>query len=196
MWPGAAWRRCAISRAKAVRPSVWSEGLTGQLQATLAHRPGGLGQLAMNWTVPLLKVALSVRPPLSAATLRRRLLTLGYIWKRFRYGLAHDPEREKKRKIRRQIRALPAQAALLAQDERDLLLFPRLRAGWAPRGQPEPVPISGHNARRTVFGALHLRTGHALFLDLCTFRIAKIGQILLFPLKALVFSHPTALPQV
>jgi hypothetical protein len=26
------------------------------------------------------------------------------------------------------------------------------------------VPISGQNARRTVFGSLNLRTGHALFL--------------------------------
>jgi transposase len=53
---------------------------------------------------------------------------------------------------------------LLAQDETDLLLLPPLRAGWARRGQPAPVPLSGQNARRTVFGSLNLRTGHALFL--------------------------------
>ena len=54
--------------------------------------------------------------------------------------------------------------ALLALDETDLLLLPPLRAGWARRGQPAPVPISGQNARRTVFGSLNLRTGHARFL--------------------------------
>ena len=54
--------------------------------------------------------------------------------------------------------------ALLAQDETDLLLLPPLRAGWARRGQPAPVAISGQNARRTVFGSLNLRTGHALWL--------------------------------
>ena len=54
--------------------------------------------------------------------------------------------------------------ALLALDETDLLLLPPLRAGWARRGQPAPVPISGQNARRTVFGSLNLRTGHVLFL--------------------------------
>jgi hypothetical protein len=53
---------------------------------------------------------------------------------------------------------------LLALDETDLLLLPPLRAGWARRGQPAPVPISGQNARRTVFGCLNWRTGHALFL--------------------------------
>ncbi len=71
----------------------------------------------------------------------------------------------KKRRLRRQIRALPPQTALLAEDETDILLFPPLRAGWALRGQPAEVPISGKNARRTVFGALHLRTGQLLCLD-------------------------------
>jgi DDE superfamily endonuclease len=72
--------------------------------------------------------------------------------------------KRKKRSLRRQIRALPARTVLLALDETDLLLLPPLRAGWAVRGQPAPVPISGRNARRTVFGSLNLRTGHALFL--------------------------------
>ena len=53
----------------------------------------------------------------------------------------------------------------MAEDETDILLLPVLRAGWALRGRPAPVPISGQNARRTVFGALHLRTGHWLSLD-------------------------------
>jgi hypothetical protein len=53
---------------------------------------------------------------------------------------------------------------VLAQDETDLLLLPPLRAGWARRGQPFDVPISGRNARRVVFGAMNLRTGSRLFL--------------------------------
>jgi hypothetical protein len=53
---------------------------------------------------------------------------------------------------------------LLAEDETDLLLFPPLRAGWALRGRPREIPISGKNARRVVFGAMNLRTGHRLFL--------------------------------
>jgi DDE superfamily endonuclease len=52
----------------------------------------------------------------------------------------------------------------LAQDETDLLLFPPLRAGWSRRGQPREIPISGRNARRVVFGAMNVRTGHRLFL--------------------------------
>ena len=57
---------------------------------------------------------------------------------------------------------------LLAPDKTDWLLLPPRRAGWARRGQPAPVPISGQNAPRTVFGRLNLRTGHALFLARAT----------------------------
>jgi len=55
-------------------------------------------------------------------------------------------------------------AVQLAEDETDLRLFPPLRCGWALRGQPAPVPISGSNAKRVLFGALNLRTGHRVFL--------------------------------
>lgn len=53
---------------------------------------------------------------------------------------------------------------LLVEDETDLLLFPPLRAGWALRGRPREVPISGQNARRVVFGAMNLCTGRRWFL--------------------------------
>ena len=53
---------------------------------------------------------------------------------------------------------------VLAEDETDLLLFPPLRAAWFPRGQPLRVVLCGRNARRVVFGAMNLRTGHRLFL--------------------------------
>jgi transposase len=53
----------------------------------------------------------------------------------------------------------------LAEDETDVLLFPPLRAGWALSGQPAPVLLSGYNARRTIFGALNLRTGRMLCLE-------------------------------
>jgi hypothetical protein len=53
---------------------------------------------------------------------------------------------------------------VLAQDETDLLWLPPLRAGWAKRGQPFDIPISGRNARRVIFGTLNLRTGSRLLL--------------------------------
>ena len=53
---------------------------------------------------------------------------------------------------------------VLAEDETDLLLFPPLRGCWSPRGQPKRVILCGRNARRTVFGAMNLRTGWRLFV--------------------------------
>src|SRR3954467_3449597 len=70
----------------------------------------------------------------------------------------------KKRRIRRQIRALPRRSVALAQDESDLLLFPPLRGTWAKRGEAAKVWLSGRNARRVIFGAMNLRTGTRLFV--------------------------------
>jgi transposase len=62
-------------------------------------------------------------------------------------------------------------------DETDVLLFPPLRAAWAKRGQQARVWLSGRNARRVIFGAINLRTGHLVLLcrekqyaaDFCAF---------------------------
>src|SRR3954452_18818107 len=70
----------------------------------------------------------------------------------------------KKRRIRRQVRALPRRSVVLAEDETDLLLFPPLRAAWSKRGEAARGWLSGRNARRTIFGAMNLRTGTRLFL--------------------------------
>jgi hypothetical protein len=74
------------------------------------------------------------------------------------------PRVRKKRRIRRQIRALPGRSVVLAEDEADLLLFPPLRAAWSKRGEPARVWLSGRNARRVIFGAMNLRTGTRIFV--------------------------------
>lgn len=71
-------------------------------------------------------------------------------------------KKRKKRHILRQIARLPRRSVLNAQDETDILLLPVLRATWGQKGEPVPVPISGRNARRVVFGALNLRTGRRI----------------------------------
>jgi hypothetical protein len=53
---------------------------------------------------------------------------------------------------------------VLAQDETDLRLFPPLRAARSKRGEVARVWLSGHNARRVIFGAMNLRTGTRLFV--------------------------------
>jgi hypothetical protein len=53
---------------------------------------------------------------------------------------------------------------VLAEDETDLRLFPPLRCGWAVKGAPAKVMISGANAKRVLFGSINVWTGHRLFL--------------------------------
>jgi hypothetical protein len=88
------------------------------------------------------------------------------------------PKQRKKRRLLQQIQALAPGAELLAQDETDLLLFPPLRAGWAAGGQPARVLISGHNARRVIFGSLHLRRGHMLCLEQARKRVEDFQEFL------------------
>jgi transposase len=66
----------------------------------------------------------------------------------------------------------------LAEDETDLTLLPYLRAGWFRRGEPAKVAISGSNARRTMFGALHLRSGRFLYLEQTRKRAEEFQEFL------------------
>jgi hypothetical protein len=57
---------------------------------------------------------------------------------------------------------MPAGAALLMEDETILRLFPVLRRAWSLRGEQARVPITGQNAKRVLFAAINLRTGHRI----------------------------------
>jgi transposase len=68
------------------------------LEALLAVSPQDLGYPHVCWTVPLLREVLEIATEqrVSEHTLRRVLKRLDYMWKRPRYDLLPDPEREKK----------------------------------------------------------------------------------------------------
>lgn len=62
----------------------------------------------------------------------------------------------------RRLKGMPARAVLLFEDETILRLLPELRRAWSLRGAQAPVPITGENAKRILFGSLNPRTGHRL----------------------------------
>lgn len=68
------------------------------LEVLLAASPQELGYPHTSWTVPLLGEVLEIATEqrVSDDTLRRALHRLDYVWKRPRYDLLPDPEREKK----------------------------------------------------------------------------------------------------
>jgi transposase len=147
--------------------TAWDDDLLAVLRSALERPPGDWGYRDAEWTVELLQQHLARWDGRrwSERTVRRQLHRLGYVWKRPRYVLQPDRYRARKiRRIRQQIKDLGPRAALLFEDETDLLLFPPLRARWAKRGRSAKVVISGQNARRVIFGAINVRTGHRSLL--------------------------------
>jgi transposase len=123
----------------------------------------------VNWTVPLLcshiEKVCGQKP--SDRQVRQRLPELGYVWKRPRHELLESKSLRVKRRlriIRKKVRTLPSGCAKLFEDETDLLLFPPLRAGWFMRGKPAKIPISGVNAKRTVFGTIDVDSGRRVLV--------------------------------
>jgi transposase len=152
------------------RPSYWTEETEGILRDALMQSPDDLGYLAVSWTVGFLQahVAGESERPVSEATIRRQFRSLDYVWKRPRHTL-QDPKsprvRRRLRLVRKKVRALPAECAALFEDETDLLLFPPLREGWFPREEQAEVPVSGQNAKRTMYGTLEVGTGRRVLVS-------------------------------
>jgi transposase len=80
------------------RPPRWEDDEDRLLRALLACSPQELGYLEVSWTVPLLQAVLQRRSGrcFADSTIRRALRRLDYVWKRPRYVLEPDPQREKK----------------------------------------------------------------------------------------------------
>ena len=80
------------------RPSFWTEDSRSLLRYLLERSPNEFGYPNVNWTVPLLREPLErcIDLGLSEDTIRRELHRMKYVWKRPRYVLEPDPEREKK----------------------------------------------------------------------------------------------------
>jgi transposase len=147
----------------------WSKEAEVILQQALKHSPDEWGYRYVNWTVALLRDHIEQhwgqRP--SDQQLRQRLHELDYVWKRPRHALLESKSPRvlrRLRAIRKQVRTLPAGCAKMFEDETDLLLLPPLRAGWFLRGKPATVPVSGENAKRTVFGTLDVETGRRILV--------------------------------
>jgi transposase len=80
------------------RPPLLTEKAEAHMVSLMGQSPQDLGYPHADWTVPLLQQELEkgLGRRLSDETVRRGLRRLGYLWKRPRYVLAPDPEREKK----------------------------------------------------------------------------------------------------
>jgi transposase len=151
------------------KPRFWSNEAEKVLEEALQHGPDHWQYNAVNWTIPLLceHIGNICGEKPSDRKVRHHLRELGYVWKRPRHALRESKSPRvlrRLRAIRKRVKNLPAGCARLFEDETDLLLFPPLRAGWYLRGKPAEVPISGENAKRTVFGTIDMDTGRRIFV--------------------------------
>jgi transposase len=144
-------------------------GTTGLADRPLSGRPRlgspWLGQRILRllqppkaWTIGRLWHALG-RPHLSQRTLHRRVREVA-AWRRPRLVARGDPDRDQiLADLHQRIRDLPTGAVVLAEDESHINLLPWVRSTWIPTGQRQQVMTPGKNRRRTIFGAIDLRTG-------------------------------------
>ena len=147
--------------------TAWDEDLLAVLLSALQRPPVQWGYRDQEWTVPLLRRHLArwdgrrwSETTLAGSCTDRDMSGSGH-------ATCSNPTRVvhgRSYRIRRQVGELGPHVALLFEDETDLLLFPPLRACWARRGESAEVVLSGRNARRVLFGAIHVRTGHRLLL--------------------------------
>lgn len=86
-------------RQRSGRPLRWTEEVRIVLQECLKWPPDRWGCQAVSWTVPLLQYWLAKQTGVtfSESSIRQHLHHMGYTWKRSRYVLEPDPEREKKK---------------------------------------------------------------------------------------------------
>ena len=87
-----------IDAPRTGRPTKAGEAFDTLLRMLLMLSPQRFGYHAHCWTVPLLQDQLkkNLDEEYSISTVRRGLERLNYVWKRPRYILVPDPEREKK----------------------------------------------------------------------------------------------------
>jgi transposase len=80
------------------RPRVWTQERQEVLRTLMETSPDQLGAFAVNWTVPLLQNYLeqATGERIGEDTIRGELRRQRYVWKRPRYVLEPDPQKEKK----------------------------------------------------------------------------------------------------
>ena len=85
-------------RRRTGRPTKWTDPVRRFLSWSLEQPPDALGYASGTWTVPLLRghVERWMGVCVSDSAMRDELHRLGYRWKRPRYVLQPDPDREKK----------------------------------------------------------------------------------------------------
>jgi transposase len=137
-------------RPRSGRPRLGSRRLSARIRRLLAQPKA--------WTIGLLHLYLG-RPAMSLRTLHRRVREVA-AWRRPRLVAKGAADAEQVvADLRQAITDLPDGAVVLAEDETHINLLPWVRSTWIVKGARQRVMTPGTNRRRSLFGAVDLRTG-------------------------------------
>ena len=174
-------------RAGSLTPS-----LRRSLLALLNRAPSAYGWCRTRWSCATLSAQFQVQRgvSVSAATLRRWLHQLGWVWKRAKLvARDDDPQRiAKLARIRFYVENLGSRAALVFADELDIHLLPKVGYQWMPKGEVVEVVTPGQNQKRYLAGALDHLTGRVI----ACLGERKTALLFLELLKALDVAYPAA----
>ena len=164
-----------------VRTTVLTRSLQRSLLALLNAAPQTYGWCRTRWSCATLALTWQTKRgvTISAATMRRWLHELGWVWKRAKLGAKDDDPHRVARlaRIRWVYERLKCGEAMVFADELDIHLLPKVGCAWMPKGTQVEVMTPGQNHKHYLAGALDLATGtlchclgtrktNALFRDL------------------------------
>ncbi len=140
--------------------------LRRSLLALLKCTPSAYGWCRTRWSCATLAAQIKVQRgvQVSAATVRRWLHSMGWVWKRAKLvARDDDPERVNKlARIRFCLENLTRRAALVFADELDIHLLPKIGYQWMPKGEVVEVVTPGQNQKRYLAAALDHLTGRVI----------------------------------
>ncbi len=151
------------------RPRKVTDDVKHEIIQLVQDDPNSVGYLATVWTGAMLALALvkMIAVTTSLGAIRKALHQVGLRWGRPRLAMPNkvDPDKAQKQwAIVKAVTEAPPEAAILYADESRIQLLPLLRAMWHWAGQQVRIPTPGTNKTRSLFGALHIRTGQWTYL--------------------------------
>ena len=147
----------------AVQSSILMPWLTRSLGALLKKAPRAYGWCRTRWSCATLAMTLRAKhgTEVSAATVRRWLHELGWVWKRAKLVTKDDdPHRlERLARIRLQHEHVGRYEGRVFADELDIHLLPKVGAAWMLQGTQDEFMMPGTHGQYSLAGALDLATG-------------------------------------
>jgi transposase len=149
-----------------VRTTVLVPTLRRSLLALLKAPPRAYGGCRTRWSGATLALMLQAKRGtiVSAATMRRRLHELGWVWKRAKLVAKDaDPQRiDRLARLRWVFEQLKLGEAMLFADAWAIHLLPKVGCAWMPHGSQLAGMTPGKNQQSSLAGALALATGTLL----------------------------------